>query len=104
MVSSIRKQTHGTSLTEATIWLLLNQEGLDPYTWRGSAHRIYPRRAANYYRTLWVTKGMLSLNLTDEARLITLQSGDRIDLPPKTSHEVIVGDKGVVCTEARRYF
>ncbi len=74
----IRHWSGGSAMNKTSIRLMLYSEGLDPYTWQGGAGDIYHLQAVPYYRTLWVARGSLVLNLPQDKQKFILRQGDRL--------------------------
>ncbi len=91
-----------TRPTEATIWHRLNEEGLHPYRWSNGPGDVYQAHHHGYNKVIYVIQGSITFGLPDEARHVTLQIGDRLDLPAGVIHNAQVGPDGVACLEAHR--
>ncbi|MFC2029713.1 cupin domain-containing protein [Chloroflexota bacterium] len=87
---------------ESTIRHLMAGEGLQPYRWSNSPGDSYSAHIHAYHKVLYVVEGSITLGLPDEEKRVTLQPGDRLDLPAHTLHDAAVGPGGVVCLEAQR--
>ena len=90
------------SPTESTLRQLCADEGLHPYPWSNGPHDVYPAHMHSYDKIIYVVHGSITFSLPDLKQQITLQAGDRLDLPAGTVHDAVVGPQGVVCLEAHR--
>jgi len=75
-------------------------ENLDPATWSNGPGFTYPEHRHPYHKVLFCIRGSITFH-TDGGD-ISLQPGDRLDLPPNTLHGATVGPDGVTCMEAPR--
>ena len=88
--------------TESTLRQLCADEGLQPYPWSNGPFDLYPAHMHSYDKVIYVVRGSITFGLPDLKQQVTLQSGDRLDLPAGTVHDATVGPQGVVCLEAHR--
>ena len=75
-------------------------EGLTPYSWSNGPHDIYAAHSHSYNKVICVVEGSIVFGLPEENCKVTLNPGDRLDLPAGTVHDATVGAQGVVCLEA----
>jgi hypothetical protein len=82
----------------------LRAEGLDPSPWSNDPGDVYAGHAHDYDKVLVVTSGSIRFGLTsrdhESSRAMDLSVGDRLDLPAGSSHDAVVGGRGVTCLEA----
>ena len=88
------------SPTEAQLQDQLASEGLRPTRWENGPHFVYGVHDHPYGKILVVVSGSITFSIDGGKRAVPMQAGDRLTLPPRTSHSAIVGDEGVVCLEA----
>ena len=88
--------------TESTLRQLCADEGLQPYPWSNGPFDVYPAHMHSYDKVIYVLGGSITFGLPDLKQQVTLQAGDRLDLPAGTVHDAAVGPQGVVCLEAHR--
>ncbi|HLB46893.1 MAG TPA: cupin domain-containing protein [Anaerolineales bacterium] len=88
--------------TEAAIQRLLDAEGLRSYAWSNSPGDVYGAHDHVYHKVIYVVEGSITFGLPAEGRRVTLNPGDRLELPARTVHDAVVGPRGVVCLEAHR--
>ena len=90
------------SPSAAAILDLFAAEGLRPYQWSNAPGDVYTAHAHAYHKVLYVVRGSITFGLARSGRQVTLQAGDRLELPPGVAHDAVVGPAGVVCLEAHR--
>lgn len=88
--------------SEHTIRNILAQEKLEPYAWGNSPGDVYGSHTHGYHKVIYVVEGSITFGLPGENRQVTLEVGDRLELPAGTSHNAVVGPQGVRCLEAHR--
>ena len=86
--------------TQSTLWRLMTDEGLSPYTWSNGPHDIYSAHSHSYDKVIYVVQGSITFGLPELEGKLTLRAGDRLDLPANIVHDAVVGPQGVVCLEA----
>ena len=77
-------------------------EGLRPYAWSNGPHDVYSAHTHSYDKVIYVARGSITFGLPELGQSLTLQAGDRLDLPADTVHDAAVGAQGVVCLEAHK--
>jgi uncharacterized protein YjlB len=88
------------ALTQSTLWRLMTEEGLNPYSWSNGPFDVYSAHSHSYNKVIYVVQGSITFGLPELGRELTLQAGDRLDLPAGTVHDARVGANGVICLEA----
>lgn len=88
--------------TEADVLQRMRDEGLRPQRWSNGPGDVYAAHTHIYHKVLYVVRGSITFQLPDQGRELTMQPGDRLDLPAHVRHAAIVGPQGVVCLEAQR--
>jgi uncharacterized protein YjlB len=88
--------------TQSTLWRLMADEGLSPYSWSNGLHDTYSAHVHSYNKVIYVVQGSITFGLPELGQKLTLKAGDRLDLPAGTVHDAIVGAQGVVCLEAQK--
>jgi len=78
----------------------LKSEGLDSYQWSNSPDDVYSAHSHTYDKVIYVLQGSITFGLPDSGEYITLNEGDRLDLPAGVIHDAVVGPQGVICLEA----
>lgn len=94
-------------MTEAELRLALVAEGIPAevveraagYAWANGPGDRYGAHRHDYDKVLLCLAGAITFELPGSARSITLQAGERLDLPAGTQHAAVVGPNGVRCHE-----
>lgn len=80
----------------------MQSEGVPYYRWSNSPGDVYPPHDHPYHKVIYVLQGSITFGLPDTDERITLNAGDRLDLPSGIAHNAVVGRRGVVCLEGHR--
>lgn len=91
-----------TAPTQSTLWQIMVDEGLSPYSWSNGPHDIYAAHTHGYDKVIYVVRGSITFGLPELGQRLTLKAGDRLDLPASTFHDAVVGSQGVVCLEGHK--
>lgn len=75
-------------------------EGVQPETWSSGPGFIYREHAHAYHKILVCTSGSIVFHTLEGD--VSLEPGQRLDLPAGTRHGARVGPEGVTCMEAHR--
>lgn len=86
--------------TKNAIRSLLDGEGLTYYPWGNDPLDTYSAHTHPYNKVIYVTQGSITFHLPQTGQSVTLQPGDRLELPAGTLHSAAVGVQGVECYEA----
>lgn len=86
----------------AAIRQILAAEGLSGYRWSNGAGDVYSTHSHSYSKVIHVVSGSITFGLPDTNEKVTLNPGDRLNLPAGVSHNAVVGPEGVSCIEAHR--
>lgn len=97
---SVRRWQAGVPPDEPLVRALLAEEGLEAYAWGNAPGEAYAPHVHGYDKVIYVVEGSIAFGLTDGR--ITLQAGDRLDLPAGVEHAASVGTQGMRCLEAHR--
>ena len=81
---------------------ILADDDLDPYIWSNRAGDVYGAHSHSYHKVIYVVRGSITFGLPDSGDRITLNIGDRLELPAGIAHDAVVGQQGVACLEAHR--
>ena len=87
---------------EEEIRKILAAEGLQGYRWSNAAGDVYSAHSHSYNKVIHVVSGSITFGLPASDEKVTLNPGDRLNLPAGVSHNAIVGPEGVACIEAHR--
>jgi quercetin dioxygenase-like cupin family protein len=79
---------------------LLRSEGLSPRWWSNAPGDRYAAHSHSYHKVLYCSRGSITFVVDGES--LVLSPGDRLDIPPNTSHSAVVGPESVECMEAAR--
>jgi len=91
-----------TTPTVSTLRQLYADEGMSPYQWSNGPHDVYSAHTHSYNKVIYVVRGSITFGLPELGQKLTLNAGDRLDLPAGTVHDAVVGGQGVVCLEGHR--
>ena len=87
---------------EASLRSILADEDLHPYVWSNGPGDVYGAHSHSYHKVIYVIRGAITFGLPDSGDRVTLNSGDRLELPAGITHNAVVGQQGVACLEAHR--
>jgi len=90
----------GTPLGEDQIAARMRAEGLSPHGWGNGPGDTYGWHEHDYEKVLYCVRGRIVFHTAGGD--IELGPGDKMVLPPHTSHAATVGAQGVRCIEAPR--
>jgi quercetin dioxygenase-like cupin family protein len=90
----------GVRPTEQSLRLLMQEQGLSPYSWSNDPFETYAPHSHDYDKVIYVVSGSITFELPDDGRRVVLNVGGRLDLPVGAAHEAAVGGQGVVCLQA----
>jgi quercetin dioxygenase-like cupin family protein len=91
-----------TAPDEAMLRSILADEDLHPYMWSNGPGDVYGAHDHSYHKVIYVVRGSITFGLPDAGDTVTLNSGDRLELPAGVRHDAVVGPEGVACLEAHR--
>ncbi|MBW2438010.1 MAG: cupin domain-containing protein [Desulfobacterales bacterium] len=94
--------TDDTVPDEALLRSILADEDLHPYVWSNGPGDVYGAHDHSYHKVIYVVRGTITFGLPDAGDKVTLNSGDRLELPAGVKHNAVVGPQGVACLEAHR--
>ena len=80
----------------------LSAENLEAFAWSNKPGDLYATHEHTYAKVIYCVSGSITFGLPDTGESVTLEPGDRLDLPVGVRHNAMVGDKGVYCLEAHR--
>lgn len=79
---------------------IFGDEGIEPSAWSNAPGDTYGWHSHPYHKVLVCVEGEITFHTSDGDH--HLVAGDRLDLPPHTSHAATVGPSGVTCWEGHR--
>ena len=88
--------------TEDLLFRIMIGQGLNPYTWSNEPHDTYSAHKHNFNKVIYVVRGSITFGLPVVKRQVTLNTGDRLEIPAGIIHDAQVGPDGVICLEARK--
>jgi hypothetical protein len=88
--------------TERALEGIFRDEGLRPSWWSNGPGDRYGAHSHRYHKVLYCARGSIRFDVTPSGDSFELGPGDRLDIPPGTSHSAVVGPQGVSCVEAAR--
>jgi quercetin dioxygenase-like cupin family protein len=88
--------------TESLLLRIMEGQGLNPYLWSNEPHDIYSAHKHNYNKVIYVVRGSITFGLPLLKKQVTLNVGDRLEIPAGTVHDAHVGWDGVVCLEGHK--
>src|SRR3954453_9515908 len=100
MGAKVTRWSGDTAPSEQAIRAMYRQEALEPYRWSNGPHDVYAPHSHSYHKVIYVISGSITFGLPATGESLSLGPGDRLELPPGTAHDAVVGPIGVVCLEA----
>lgn len=79
-------------LSERCIATLEKEGWLHIYEWQDKPGVVYEEHSHQGRVVIFVTEGSLEIKIGNQVKL--LRAGDRFDVPVKTPHSAVVGEKG----------
>ena len=86
--------------SQAEVREIFEQESLSPHSWSNGPGYKYSPHSHGYHKVLYCLDGDIVFKVEGEA--VSLRPGDRLEIPPGTTHSADVGPNGVTCMEAPR--
>ena len=87
---------------EFAILRRLRAENLEAFAWSNKPGDMYAAHEHTYDKVIYCVSGSITFGLPASGESVTLEPGDRLELPAGIRHSALVGDKGVYCLEAHR--
>lgn len=91
---------HGSRPSQEALLARLAADGMPAQAWGNGPGDRYGVHEHGYDKVLVAASGSITFHLPDLGRSVTLEAGDRLDLPAGTAHGATVGSQGVTCLEA----
>ena len=95
-----RRVDPGGPVDRRAIEAALRAEADGVHSWSNGPHDRYAAHDHAYRKVLYCLDGSIDFVLADD-RTISMRAGDKLVLPPRTSHSAVVGPAGVICIEGR---
>lgn len=89
--------------TEDELQDILVKQDLKVYHWSNNPEDVYAGHTHGYHKVLYVLEGSIRFEFPTRHKSVTLNPGDRLDLPAGIRHSAVVGPQGVKCLEAHIY-
>jgi mannose-6-phosphate isomerase-like protein (cupin superfamily) len=93
---------HPQPPTEAALNASLADEGLALHWWSNGPDDRYEPHEHSYHKVLFCLSGSITFKVHPAGQHYTLRPGDRLDMPPFTTHSAAVGSGGCRCVEGWR--
>jgi quercetin dioxygenase-like cupin family protein len=81
---------------------IMAAENLNSHVWSNRPGDVYGAHEHSYHKVICVVRGSITFGLPDTGDRVTLNTGDRLELPAGVTHDAVVGKQGVACLEAHR--
>ena len=94
---------HEAPPTMEELQTLLAQQDLKVYHWSDGPNEVHDGHTHGYHKVLYVLEGSIKFEFPTRHSSLTLNTGDRLDLPAGIRHSAVVGQEGVTCLEAHIY-
>lgn len=88
--------------TRESLEAAFRQENLSPSWWSNGPGDTYAPHSHSYHKVLYCARGSIRFDIRPSGEALELKAGDRLDIPPETTHSAVVGPDGVSCVEAPR--
>jgi quercetin dioxygenase-like cupin family protein len=99
---SIKRWTWDKTLSEHAIMLHMRREGLETRRWKSESGARYQAHADDFDKVILVMRGSITFRIPETGEEVSLNPGDRLEIPAGITHEAAVGPMGVVCLEGHR--
>ncbi|MCB9079891.1 MAG: AraC family ligand binding domain-containing protein [Anaerolineaceae bacterium] len=73
------------------------------YRWSSPADYVFAGHTHGFHKLLYVVEGSIKFDFPTRHKSVTLNPGDRLELPAGVRHSAVVGASGVECLEAHVY-
>ena len=90
----------GGDVREEDLRSELRSQGLAPYAWRNGPNDHISPSSRSYARIIYVIRGSVTFHFPESGEEVTLNPGDRLEIPARTLHAHTAGPEGVYCLEA----
>ena len=99
---SLMRWPHSEPPSDIAIERLMRDEGLAPHGWSNGPGDRYSTHSHTYHKVLYCVRGSIRFVAGATGASFDLSPGDRLEIPPGTSHSAVVGRQGCSCLEASR--
>lgn len=73
------------------------------YRWSSPPDYVFAGHTHGFHKLLYVVEGSIKFDFPTRHKSVTLNPGDRLELPAGVRHSAVVGASGVDCLEAHIY-
>lgn len=98
----VKRWTWDKTLSEMAILRHMEMEGLETQRWKNEPGTKYEAHVHDYDKVILIMRGSITFRLPKTGEEVSLNPGDKLELPAGLSHEAVVGPMGVVCLEGHR--
>ena len=98
----VRRWMWNRTLSEQAIIRHMEMEGLETHRWKNDPGMKHPPYAYDFERVILVMRGSITIRIPETGEQVSLNPGDRLELPAGIIHEAVVGPMGVVYLEGHR--
>jgi quercetin dioxygenase-like cupin family protein len=91
---------HETPPTEEELLEFFTNQDMRVYRWSDGPEHTHEGHTHGYHKIVYVVKGSIKFDFPVRHKIITLNPGDRLDLPSGIRHAAVSGPDGVTCLEA----
>jgi quercetin dioxygenase-like cupin family protein len=98
----VKRWTWDKTLSEMAILRHMEMEGLETQRWKNEPGKKYEAHAHDFDKIILVMRGSITFRIPNTGEEVSLNPGDKLELPAGLSHEAVVGPMGVVCLEGHR--
>jgi quercetin dioxygenase-like cupin family protein len=98
----VKRWTWDKTLSENAIMRHMEREGLETHRWKSESGARYQPQAYDFEKVILVMRGSITFRIPETGEEVSLNPGDKLELPADIPHEAVVGPMGVVCLEGHR--
>ena len=99
---SVKRWTWDKTLSESAIMRHMEREGLETHRWKNESGTRYQAQAHEFEKVILVMRGSITFRIPETGEEVSLNPGDKLELPAGITHEAVVGPMGVVYLEGHR--
>jgi quercetin dioxygenase-like cupin family protein len=99
---NVKRWTWDKTLSENAIMRHMEREGLETHRWKNESGARYQAQAYDFEKVILVMRGSITFRIPETGEEVSLNPGDKLEMPAGITHEAVVGPMGVVCLEGHR--
>ena len=107
MTYQLTRWQWGGEVREDDLRSEMRSQGLAPYIWRNGPNDHLSTQSRSYTRIIYVIQGSVTFHFPETGEDVTLNPGDRLEIPARMRHASTTGPEGAYGLEAaihpRRY-